>query len=327
MDPFWEIGAPNEDRFVLVDATALDEASRMTASSFAATTEQPAEVSPAMITPPVGPSCCCICFDCLPHDNEPRQGCSGTTETAPHYLCSDCEVAYLRAELSPGHAFDSQRYMGGDLGDESAIISQPGQLPCPQFITGNCDCAALSFAGLCGSLRTNPDVAELYQTAFRRAVEAQTRQESKSTYTNETNESESSEPSETVLDVHRSVRTKLDEASMMKCPTCGYPGLKDHACMHITCEEPACSTRWCYACGRHRMRNNHPDDCRGCDAVSAQLERQQALMPRAAYGVNILVLGPAMSFIVVGWSISYSASNKKHPKNCGTNLKRPTPTC
>jgi hypothetical protein len=118
------------------------------------------------------------------------------------------------------------------------MISQLGQLACPQFIAGNCDCATLSFATrLCGSLQTHPDVAGLYHTVFCQVVKAQTRQESNDSNTNETNKSESSEPSETVQHVHHAVHTKLDEAStMMKCTTCGYPGLKDpHGCMHTLC--------------------------------------------------------------------------------------------
>ena len=215
---------------------------------------------------------CCICYD---GPAEARHGCSGSQGT--HYLCNECELAYLRTELAPGHAFDGIRHMGVR---STAIVSQPGELPCPLFVNGDCDCASLPFAGLCHALRTNEEIAQLYQTAFRRVVEAQVTRDVRRLTTSATTNDQDNDDNPTVMAassvqaVHRTVMSRLDQASMMRCPDCQYPGLKDHACMHIACQGPACTTRWCYVCGRHRLRGNVEEDCQGCDAIALYLEDQ-----------------------------------------------------
>jgi hypothetical protein len=205
---------------------------------------------------------CCICQNDFLKPT--MHYCAGNQ--GRHYRCTECERGYLRTELASGHAFDSIRYMGGK--PDAAVVSEPGQLPCPVFLDP-CNCASLPWAGL---LAHNPDVANVFIQALRRVAEAQVRHETLSEYNYNSSPSTPQGDSTNVLDVHHRVTNALNEASVMRCPSCRFPGLKDEACMHIDCEGPACSTRWCYCCGRHRHRNDNPEDCRGCDASSWHLE-------------------------------------------------------
>jgi hypothetical protein len=41
----------------------------------------------------------------------------------------------------------------------------------------------------------------------------------------------------------------IEKGSKMFCPTCGFGGMKDDQCTHMTCENKDCKARWCYFCG------------------------------------------------------------------------------
>eukprot|EP00475_Leptophrys_vorax_P036610 TRINITY_DN6219_c0_g1_i1.p1 TRINITY_DN6219_c0_g1~~TRINITY_DN6219_c0_g1_i1.p1 ORF type:complete len:651 (-),score=200.27 TRINITY_DN6219_c0_g1_i1:72-2024(-) len=49
-------------------------------------------------------------------------------------------------------------------------------------------------------------------------------------------------------DVYRQILECLARSSARTCPKCKFPGMKDLACTHITCDK--CSQMWCYCCGR-----------------------------------------------------------------------------
>ena len=54
----------------------------------------------------------------------------------------------------------------------------------------------------------------------------------------------------------RRVEHTLTDAQSVPCPTCGQPGIKDDACMHMQC---SCGTRYCYVCGRNPGVRITPD--------------------------------------------------------------------
>eukprot|EP00475_Leptophrys_vorax_P026361 TRINITY_DN3716_c0_g1_i1.p1 TRINITY_DN3716_c0_g1~~TRINITY_DN3716_c0_g1_i1.p1 ORF type:complete len:622 (+),score=174.53 TRINITY_DN3716_c0_g1_i1:214-1866(+) len=53
---------------------------------------------------------------------------------------------------------------------------------------------------------------------------------------------------EPIDELHAQVLDTLARASARACANCGFPGMKDLACTHMTCER--CKTRWCYHCGK-----------------------------------------------------------------------------
>jgi hypothetical protein len=201
---------------------------------------------------------CVGCLDTF-HENQ-THACSGTSTI--HHFCNGCYMKYLKAEIQPGGAFAAIRHKTGESEpDGDALTSQPGVLPCPFFVNGQCNCTSMPL----------DNVGQLFETAIRSLtdVEVDMKRPPLEDTTQGGHESDNS-----VQQVFCAVAQAIQEGSWMRCPRCNFPGIKDEGCMHInSCASPACSTNWCYCCGRHRLRN-HPEDCRGCDATSTSIEHQ-----------------------------------------------------
>ena len=164
------------------------------------------------------------------------------------------------------------QFRGGD--ENAELRSEPSQIPCPVFLdTQNpCDCACMRFAEIVKILNRNEALAIDYEIAVRRFIRAGSLQKDD---TKGDTEVSSNEMNNSVERVYAQVQEALLKGSMMRCPDCKTPGLKDQACMHIVCRSPGCPNRvkWCYCCERRRGTGSS-QDCRGCDAHSPYLQRQ-----------------------------------------------------
>lgn len=227
------------------------------------TAEEDVDLEDPSPSPPPPLAQCCLCLDDF---SQPTMNfCAGTQNW--HHICTECYRIYLETELAFGGSYEGTRLMGGN----STLVSRPGELPCPFFLdtADPCDCVALPVEGIRQILLDNPQIQELFYQASSRVSDGQ------KVPPKSQSENINSPPPSTVQDVYRIVSNVLTKASMMRCPSCGFPGLKDEACMHIRCENPNCATQWCYCCGRHRRRSDNSEDCRGCDSSSPHLQYNQ----------------------------------------------------
>jgi hypothetical protein len=201
---------------------------------------------------------CVGCLDAF--DENQTHACSGTSTI--HHFCNDCYMGYLKAEIQPGGAFAAIRHRTGESeSDGEVLTSQPGELPCPFFVTGQCNCTSMPL----------DDVGQLFETAIRRLtdVDVDVNRRPLEDRTQGGHESDNS-----AQQVFCAVAQAIQEGSWMRCPLCNLPGIKDEGCMHIySCAGPGCSANWCYCCGRHRRRNQ-TEDCRGCDTNAIFIEYQ-----------------------------------------------------
>ena len=198
---------------------------------------------------------------CIPHCDLPVNDacCTGRT---PHYLCDSCFCTYASAECeSVLGAFDQERVRNGP-------VSTPGELPCPLFPAGECDCSSIPMTTLARVLSTDSIALRKYEEAKRRLIQAQCDQEEERTaQAQEEARNSSSSPLERLW---QEVVDALGRGGYVACPECGQHNQKDDEhddCMHMRC---SCGTRYCYCCGRPRSICH--SDGTGCDATSAQLE-------------------------------------------------------
>ena len=183
--------------------------------------------------------------------------CDGSE--AAHALCAECLGGYVSAECAAGGAYDRP----------GKAPSAEGELPCPLFVMGACDCGALPIGPLLHGL-SSPDAPS--QGALGALLTAQTRvalrcadEERRAA---ELADKLARTTSAGALEALKaSVVAELTRGQSVPCPGCGDPKLKNDACMHMTC---TCGVSWCYCCGEDI------ESCprgRGCDLASCFMEQ------------------------------------------------------
>jgi hypothetical protein len=213
---------------------------------------------------------------------------SCNNEDESHSMCSDCFLQYAKVELAGG-GFEGNRFFGGDpssaTSDTStmALVSAPGNLPCPKFVSGECKCASLPLTTLFGLFHTSDELSRLYTLASRRVTYHEIEQDRQLgametaagtiITTNDGQEGTTGETNLIIEDIRTRVVAALNKGAVVTCPQCRQPGIKNESCIHIRCH--MCSNSWCYCCGR--TRDSSADNsirCRGCDVIDSRLERQ-----------------------------------------------------
>lgn len=222
---------------------------------------------------------CIICQDEMPQaDMYSCSNCNapnGGTQQEQHFMCAQCFLGYANVELAGG-AFEGIRYFGGD--SSSALVSSPGNLPCPKFVTGDCETASIPLTTLFGALHESVETARLYYLASRRVMYQEIQQDVQGEVSTPDSSGTEGEDDNASLDAaieaikHR-VQLALNRGAIVACPQCRQPGIKNAHCIHIRCH--ICATSFCYCCGRTRESSAESSiRCRGCDAVDSRLEMQ-----------------------------------------------------
>ena len=135
-----------------------------------------------------------------------------------HSLCSDCFDHYAVGAFQAGGAFCASVSSNG-------IESPRGDLPCPLFPAGECTCREMPVFAV---EHLSAQTLEQKDQAFRRLAEEQqeeTRQDRHDVG-----------PTDLSGMLLNAVQEVLFFGASVACPSCGYRGEKDGACMHITCE-------------------------------------------------------------------------------------------
>mmetsp|Transcript_8724 Transcript_8724/g.12679 ORF Transcript_8724/g.12679 Transcript_8724/m.12679 type:complete len:713 (-) Transcript_8724:109-2247(-) len=183
--------------------------------------------------------------------------CSGPE---PHGQCLECFNGYAKANFELNREYERERV------GISNQFSKSGQLPCPYFIEGTCDCAEMSPV----SLRKHLD-----EQAFQMWRKADTRialtTADKSRKEAQAAKEDIQEQQSPLANLKDQVLEALTQGSMVCCPQCSTQGEKDDQCMHIKCE--ACETHFCYCCGRKRGSDRqYCSRQHGCDSITPYLE-------------------------------------------------------
>lgn len=160
------------------------------------------------------------------------------------------------------------------------LVSAPGNLPCPKFVSGECKCASLPLTTLFGLFHTSDELSKLYTLASRRVTYREIEQDKQllgATGAGATNNNEQSVGTSEMNLIIENIRTRvvaaLNKGAVVTCPQCRQPGIKNASCIHIRCH--TCSNSWCYCCGRTRESSaDNTIRCRGCDAIDSRLEGQ-----------------------------------------------------
>lgn len=233
---------------------------------------------------------CCVCFEEIDtsDSNEPVLGCSGTSIT--HYFCRDCGLDYLVGSMGIGEVFETtqvpQRFYNRNGHDPNAEdtqqeqnnrvirtgVSNPGELPCPGFVAGDCDCSSLSFQTILGMIGNDENAFRAYNRSIQNVGLANNNSDN-----GNNNENDSTRTSGirrySVPQIYNRVAEALSEGFKMRCPNCNQEGMKNNECMHMKC--PRCNESWCYCCGRYRAQSGEPHErCRGCDSTNIYLQNQ-----------------------------------------------------
>lgn len=207
---------------------------------------------------------CGICLEQVPGAR--ACACSGTE---PHHICSACFVKYARAEFEPGGAFEGRRQTAHPL-DAHAMTSEPGQLPCYLFVTGQCDCNSIPTTTIARVLSSDADSLRLHDLAKRRIFAAEEETARREAELRAQEEADQRAP---VDQLRAEVTEVLSRGGYVACPRCGVHGQKNDACMHMACP---CGASYCYCCGRRRegrWRGGRCSDANGrCDIFSPYLE-------------------------------------------------------
>lgn len=243
---------------------------------------------------------CIICHDDFPRSE--MHSCIDdvdNTSDTNHFMCSDCFLGYANVELAGG-AFEGIRYFGGN--SSSTLVSSPGNLPCPKFVTGDCETAAISLTTLFGAFHASSETAKLYYLASRRIVyqEAEQDRQLDALEAQVTESPTDGDIGNEVLqaaieNIKLRVQAALCKGAVVKCPQCHQPGIKNSHCIHIRCH--LCATSWCYCCGRTRESLANPViRCRGCDAFDSRLEMQQPNWNSFAIGTESAAYGALHEF-------------------------------
>lgn len=197
---------------------------------------------------------CGIC-----HVDEAVLECSGNDA---HGFCRECLQGYTRANMEPlTGEYERERDQGG-------LVSRPGELPCPHFIQGTCNCTAMAPSIL--RRFVDDDTFDMWRKADVRLGMAELERDEQATNEQAAEAKEARTPLDNLRDA---VQEALTRGRTVCCPQCFSKGEKDDQCMHIKCA--SCRTEWCYCCGRRRgggtgccSREN------GCDSTSSYLESQ-----------------------------------------------------
>ncbi len=185
--------------------------------------------------------------------------CSGSTR---HGFCSECFGGYARNNFELNGEYQRHR-------EKEGLVSFPGQLPCPYFVNGTCNCTSIHTSLI--RRFVDDDTFEMWRkTDVRIAVAAFVKEQEKS----KQRESEADEKRTPLETLRLVIQEALTKGTTVSCPKCKTKGEKDDQCMHITCQ--TCGTNWCYCCGRERGSEGAAMCTKenGCDATSAYLENQ-----------------------------------------------------
>lgn len=98
------------------------------------------------------------------------------------------------------------------------------------------------------------------------------------------------------------VRASIEDEELGYCPECKNPFMKDENCDHVTCQNPECSTEFCFYCWNHFDSINwhggmyHRTDCRNFedygDAVDFYEDCPACLKSREQHGNDVVCQKP-----------------------------------
>jgi hypothetical protein len=198
---------------------------------------------------------CTIC-----HEVGTIVSCSGSLR---HDFCQHCFQGYIRSSMGLNGEYQRELSRNG-------IISSPGCLPCPHFLSGGCSCDAIKPSVIRHCV--NDELFDLWRQADIRVGMARLELEQEKT---KAHERDIQEQFTEIGNLKHSVIEALTRGVTVCCPQCKTKGEKDDKCMHIRCQ--SCDSEWCYCCGRRRGSNGTRDICsreHGCDSTSPFLESQ-----------------------------------------------------
>jgi hypothetical protein len=198
---------------------------------------------------------CTIC-----HEVGTIASCSGNLR---HEFCQHCFQGYIRTSMGLNGEYQREIVRNG-------IISAPGCLPCPHFLSGGCHCDSINPSVIRHCV--DDELFDLWRQADVRVGVARLEIEQEKSKALERNIQEQFTE---LGNLKHTVIEALTKGVTVCCPHCKTKGEKDDKCMHIQCE--SCNTEWCYCCGRRRGSNGTRDTCsreHGCDSTSPFLESQ-----------------------------------------------------
>lgn len=209
---------------------------------------------------------CCVCMDDF-HESSGALCSPADDEAEKHFVCHACLCGLVRAECHPAGIYEADV-----TNDALGITSTAGALPCPMFLAGGpCSCVAILDADLLQAMSSPPRDREAiaqFLASNARCLTARAEEEAR----RGAQQAERARENETALArLRRVVEEMCFAGSMVICPHCGTPSIKNDACMHMdTCP---CGGSWCYCCGR--ASGQGAGQCRrgdGCDALSIYIE-------------------------------------------------------
>ena len=180
-----------------------------------------------------------------------------------HGFCRECFQGYAKANFELNAEYERERNRGG-------LVSSAGNLPCPHFIQGTCNCTDIPSSML--RRFVDDDTFDMWRQADVRISMAVIERDQQEAEARREEAEEQRTPLENLRDA---VQEALTKGGTVCCPQCKTKGEKDDQCMHIKCE--SCSTEWCYCCGRPRGNHRTPLFCSresGCDSIGPYLESQ-----------------------------------------------------
>ena len=236
---------------------------------------------------------CCVCT--CEYAADEGITCSGTSDG--HFICTDCLCSYIKAECH-----EAGQYEVAVLNDTLDITSSVGQLPCPIFVSADCDCAALTEGDIMRCIHTDREAIVAFLGSNGRVAVHNAKQEELRAAALQ----EAIRAAESSLDrLRREVEEACFSGSTIRCPHCHTAAQKNDgsdclltnccsptahplyntvqrllpltsvcgcvACMHM--DSCPCGGSWCYCCGRKAG----PEQCAryggtGCDTVSIYIE-------------------------------------------------------
>lgn len=179
--------------------------------------------------------------------------CNGTVS---HYFHAneDCFLAYARLAFEHDGEYCTTVKQGQTSSEKKALISNPRELPCPFFQSGDCDCACIPEETLIRVLTQNHDILQSFFKAKSRSLEQeeelQQQEEEQERAAKARKKSSMNRLLETIDEV-------LARASSVPCPQCGLRIQKKCHCVHMTCAD--CKHGFCYCCGQRLS------SCGGCN--------------------------------------------------------------
>jgi hypothetical protein len=173
-----------------------------------------------------------------------------------HGFCHECINVYALGEFQKLGSYC--RLVPSTTSTE---ISQIGELPCPFFERDGCPCKSLKMS----HCDWNTETLNAFRQADRRINVLQAADAHERHHNVQREKVQNNNPDDLM---RQAVQNILSIGASVRCPNCGYRGVKDGACMHIRCENCRCS--WCYCCGRCRGRGSNL--CSACDQLASHIQ-------------------------------------------------------